>query len=578
MIITDFVFAVVECAMEVGCAVAGVDGEEKAAIDAAMAGVAAGCGAAAVATANAVQVAVTVANKVMDEAGVAADSPLRKAVETSLQAAGTVCSGGASTASLVSAGVQVAMDGAAMGMQEAGVEGGQALGALSGAVAGGSSGNINWSETGIRAGSAIVGGGIAACCAAGGDDKDVMAAMGTGAQMGMSVGGLGSSLGTGLSTPASSTPAADGGGGQDVPAAANADAAPADGPQTASTEGPPEAGPEVQNTEGVQDAGELNPTTDGQQDVLTDGTASSLVEPVVQSVPGGEAMMSVVEPGQPLQSTPQTAKMNQPGTAPQVPTTPGEVMTMAAMPPGAHARMTSTNASASQTAGPVDQPAAADGTPPEATRTSNGAPVEADSAPKHGEATATNDADAAASKDAGAEGSKGDSTTEADTDKPLTREQALAQARDQGINLAAGVAVGVAAHKMADDEGDADFNRSAQLGLSTNVTSLRGMGTKEGWTTKKGVKNTANASLRLAKQANSFHQYTQNESKAKWYEDDPQMSSMYSGRAQKANRAFNNGYAPLGEVLRAEDDPNRATRRISPIWEWFDDDDDDKVA
>lgn len=198
MIITDAVFAVVECAIEVGCSCAGVSEQEKAAIDAAMLAVAASTGAAAVATANAAQLAMTVANKVMDEAGVATDSPLRQAVDTSLRATATVCGGAGSAGSIASACVQVAADGTAMGLEAADVEGGAAVKAVSSVVSVGEGGALNVDQTAFRTVGAAATSGVAAAAASGGDDKEMAAAAKTGLQIGSRVGALTSDLSTGL--------------------------------------------------------------------------------------------------------------------------------------------------------------------------------------------------------------------------------------------------------------------------------------------------------------------------------------------------------------------------------------------
>lgn len=195
-----------DLALEIYAPLSGMKEEEKAAADAAVAGVATVMGAGAIATANAIQVATAVAGAVMDASGVEEDNPLREAVDAGVAAATTVASGGTSGMEMVRLATDLVLRTGAAGAEAAGIEGASALSAVSGALEG------NLAKTGVHlgrtavgaagsVGGAALGAGLAA--AGGSDGAAIMAAAGTGAQLGGRTVGVASKLtGTGAEADA----------------------------------------------------------------------------------------------------------------------------------------------------------------------------------------------------------------------------------------------------------------------------------------------------------------------------------------------------------------------------------------
>lgn len=194
-LVTDALWGLVIAGKEVGLAASGASKEERLAIDASIAVAAAASGATTVAAAQAVAVAVTAAtegaNEIMDSFGVEENSPFRQAVGTTLQAAGTVASGGANTGALIGAGVQVAGAVTTAGLEEAGFEGAQMVGGAVSLI--GNRATADGQTVGKFAadvGGSAVGAGAAVGIQAAADGKSSGDELFGAAQTGMSYGGL----------------------------------------------------------------------------------------------------------------------------------------------------------------------------------------------------------------------------------------------------------------------------------------------------------------------------------------------------------------------------------------------------
>lgn len=218
MTINEIVAVGLDLALELYAPVSGMNEKEKAAADAAVAVVAAGLGAGAVATANAVQVATAGASAVMDEADVAPDNPLRRAVSTGLEAGNTVVSGGASAASLARAAVDVAVAAGTAGLEAAGIEGASALSTVTGALQG--EGRLDAARSAVSLSGAAAGAGVGASlsAASGSSEEEVLRSAGTGANLGARAGAaVGDLAGVGVAAPPGD-PRARARGGEAVPA------------------------------------------------------------------------------------------------------------------------------------------------------------------------------------------------------------------------------------------------------------------------------------------------------------------------------------------------------------------------
>lgn len=193
---------------ELGLALSDADEKEKAAVRTGLA-IGLACAGNSAAVGAAVTAAASIADCVMEECEVDAD--IRQAVSVGSSAVGTVCSAGASSASLVTASAQVGLYAAGEIMEEAGVEG--PTGTIMQSLASGVS--MNAGEAIAKNVGGLAGAGAAAAVheGTGGDSDDLLATMATGYSTGAAVGGAVGGVAQGASGSAAvdaAKPPADG--------------------------------------------------------------------------------------------------------------------------------------------------------------------------------------------------------------------------------------------------------------------------------------------------------------------------------------------------------------------------------
>ena len=246
---------------------------------------------------------VGMAQEMLDAAGVEMEGPVKQVMNTTAQAGATIATGGANSANLAMAAVQVASTGGGAALELAGVEGGGAVGMLGGVVAGGAggaAGNVDWSQTMRQAGGAVIGGaaGAGISAATGGDTESILNGAGAGAKVGTQAAGIGSDLSgltegswdappvaPGQNAPSTTTPAVPPPGAPGVGPLANP--TPMTN-QTDSVEGPPDQ-PQANPPTGQPIAG-AEPTA---QDSLTESPDS---QPQQSTKPDVQDRRDIVDP------------------------------------------------------------------------------------------------------------------------------------------------------------------------------------------------------------------------------------------------------------------------------------------